>query len=113
MRKLASTVHVHDPETGRSVVFQRGSTPPKRLQALITNPDVWEDGAPEPEPVKEEPVDVPAEVQSDSDEPPRSGKGSSKDAWAEYAAVHGVDFDEDGTRDDIIAAMVAAGKISK
>ena len=113
MRKLASTVHVHDPETGRSVVFMRGSTPPKRLQELIINPDVWDDEDPAPEPEDVEEPEALQAPQADPDEPPRAGKGSSRDAWAAYAAGHGVTADDDASRDDIIAALVAAGKISE
>jgi hypothetical protein len=49
----------------------------------------------------------------DGDEPPRSGKGSGKDAWAEFAAEKGVDIGDAGTREDIIAVLVAAGVIEE
>lgn len=116
MRKLASTVHVHDPETGRSVVFLRGATPPARLQELIVNPDVWEaeEGAPEPvEEAPRAPQTVHAPVSSDGDEPPRAGKGSSKDAWAAFAAKHNVQVEDESTRDDIIAALARAGVVQE
>jgi hypothetical protein len=116
MRRLAFTVHVEDPETGRTVVFLRGATPPERIQTLITNPDVWE--GEEEAPVVEAAAETPAPVKTaavapDGDEPPRSGKGSSKDAWAAFAATHGVAVDDEASRDDIIAALVAAGKINE
>lgn len=38
-------------------------------------------------------------------EPPRGGAGSGVDAWREYASQTGVEFDDDMTRDDIIAAV--------
>lgn len=41
--------------------------------------------------------------------PPKAGPGSSKTAWLAYAAGHGVDVDGESTRDDIIAALDAAG----
>lgn len=41
-------------------------------------------------------------------EPPRAGRGSSRDAWAAYAATVGVTVGADDTRDDIIAAVDAA-----
>lgn len=39
------------------------------------------------------------------DPPPKAGPGSSRDAWATYAAQLGVDVDDGDTRDDIIAAV--------
>lgn len=38
-------------------------------------------------------------------EPPRSGAGSGRDVWAEYAAAKGVEVTDDMTRDDIVAAV--------
>lgn len=38
-------------------------------------------------------------------EPPRGGAGSGVEAWRDYATTTGVEFDEDSTRDDIIAAV--------
>lgn len=40
--------------------------------------------------------------------PPHSGKGSGVAAWATYAAAHGIEFDDDASKEDIIAALVAA-----
>ena len=40
-------------------------------------------------------------------EPPRAGRGSSREAWAAHAGGLGVDVTEDMTRDDIIAAVDA------
>jgi len=41
--------------------------------------------------------------------PPKSGRGSSRDAWAAYAEANGIDVDADATKDDIIAALDAEG----
>lgn len=41
--------------------------------------------------------------------PPKDGKGSGKAAWVEYAAASDVAVDKEATRDDIIAALDAAG----
>lgn len=41
--------------------------------------------------------------------PARAGRGSSRDAWAAYAAREGVAVGDDDTREDIIAALDAAG----
>lgn len=48
-------------------------------------------------------VDIPEGI------PPRRGGGSGRDAWAAYAAIHGVTAEEGDTRDDIIARLDAAG----
>lgn len=37
--------------------------------------------------------------------PPKAGRGSSREAWAEYAGSIGVDVDDDMSRDDIIDAV--------
>ncbi|WP_311208780.1 MULTISPECIES: hypothetical protein [unclassified Aeromicrobium] len=39
--------------------------------------------------------------------PPRSGKGSSTEAWAAFAADHGITVADDADRDTIIAAVDA------
>jgi hypothetical protein len=46
---------------------------------------------------------------SDGAEPPRSGGGSGRDAWAAYAGELGINVADSMTRDDIIAAVDAAG----
>lgn len=38
-------------------------------------------------------------------EPPRSGRGASKAAWAAYAATLGIESAPDASREDIIAAV--------
>lgn len=40
-------------------------------------------------------------------EPPRAGRGSSEDAWREYATGLGIDVPNDAGRDDIIALVDA------
>jgi hypothetical protein len=52
----------------------------------------------------DDPGNVPASV------PPRSGPGSGADKWRAYAAGQGVQVDENASRDDVIAALTAAGK---
>lgn len=42
--------------------------------------------------------------------PPKAGPGSSAEAWRTYAASIGVDVDAGASRDDVIAALEAAGK---
>ena len=47
-----------------------------------------------------------------SDAPPRAGRGSSRQAWADFAAAH-IEVTDDLSRDDIIAALEQAGTIQK
>ena len=44
-----------------------------------------------------------------SDVPTRSGAGSGREAWVAYAEQSGVTFEDDATRDEIVAALDAAG----
>lgn len=46
-----------------------------------------------------------------AEEPPRIGKGSGKEAWADFATEHDVEVTKDDTRDDIIAKLAAAGVV--
>lgn len=46
---------------------------------------------------------------ADDGPPPKTGKGSAKEAWVTYADTLGVEVDADATRDDIIAAIAEAG----
>jgi hypothetical protein len=45
--------------------------------------------------------------------PPRSGRGSGRDAWAAYASTNGVDVDEEQTREQIIAGLEERGVIER
>lgn len=45
--------------------------------------------------------------------PPRVGRGSSEQAWRRWAVTAGVDVDAARSRDDIVAACLRAGVISK
>lgn len=51
---------------------------------------------------------APAEPNPPSDIPPKGGPGSGVEAWAAYAAGK-VEVPEDAKRDDIVAALDAAG----
>lgn len=42
--------------------------------------------------------------------PPTIGRGSGRDAWAEYALALGLEITDDAKRAEIIAAVEAAGK---
>lgn len=46
------------------------------------------------------------------EEPPRSGRGSGRDAWAQFASEKGQQVPDDAGRDEIIAALVQAGVVN-
>ncbi len=79
---LGSTVDVHSDDLER---FDRlnGPTPAPTVPL------------PEVEPVHE----------LIGEEPPRSGRGSSVDAWTEYAESLGLTVRDDSSRDDVIALV--------
>ncbi|MGO2313007.1 MAG: hypothetical protein ACTIOA_07300 [Brachybacterium tyrofermentans] len=59
-----------------------------------------------PEPDRDDEQDNTGDVKP----PAKSGPGSAKGAWREYAESVGVSVDESAERDDIIKAIAAAGK---
>lgn len=88
--------------------FGPGDKVPAAAAKLITNPKAWDEA-----PAVESPL-AEADVQPSGDDtasivPARAGKGSSKDAWVSYAALHDVKHDPDASRDEIIAAVESAG----
>lgn len=103
MARLNTFVHVRD-EHGHTHVFGPDENVPAWAEEAITNPKVWAE-APAGDPRAAEPKG------SLADEPPRSGKGSGRDAWAAYAAARGVDVPDGAGREDIISALAEAGKI--
>jgi hypothetical protein len=111
--KLRTTVHIDGQAYGPGEV-------PDEVAARISNPNVWDGEAPAVagSQVPEQPMSpvltgrqVAAATTADSADgpPPRGGAGSGRDAWSAYAAASGVEVDEDATRDDIVAALDAAG----
>lgn len=120
MAKLRTYVHID----GRA--YGPEDTVPAAVAAKISNPDVWDGPAParagsgiaaQPGAGGVLPVTLqeksgsgahPA-ADAGSDVPPKGGAGSGKDAWAAYAAKHDVKVADDATRDDIVAALDAAG----
>jgi hypothetical protein len=99
MPRLKAFVHV------AGSVYGPGDEVPAEVARLITNPKAWEGGVP---PVFDDETggdgqsgDASVEVA----EPPRSGAGSGRPAWAEYAASLGLEVPADASRDDIIAAV--------
>ena len=106
MARLRSFVHV--PVGLDWVVYGPDDEVPAEHAALITNPKAWADGK------------VPSAKAADSEarevtggEPPRAGKGSSRDAWVAFAASRSVHVEDEDSRDDIIAALVDAGVIDE
>jgi hypothetical protein len=111
VRRLAVNVVDRDPDSGQVVVFEAGTVPPVWAADRITNPDAWAPadleheleapaGSPAatPDPERETPAGAPDPAGTSSgaseeivDEPPRSGKGSGKAAWAAYLVAHGLD----------------------
>lgn len=94
------------------VAYGPGDEVPSEVARRITNPNAWEGGVPPSfddegpsQPPKAEPhfwpgVDGPAMT-----EPPRSGAGSGRAVWMDYAAARGLEVPADASRDDIIAAV--------
>jgi hypothetical protein len=103
MAKLRSYVHV--PVDLDWVVYGPDDEVPAEHAALITNPKAW---AVPPD----DETEASAAPQVDG-EPPRSGAGSSKEAWAAFAEAHGVAVSDEDKRDDIIAALVDADVIDE
>lgn len=87
MRRLAAHVHVND-EHGKVHVFGPGDQVPDWAAAKITNPKAWE---PEPEP----------ELAAAG----RPARNASREVWAAFAGVRGIDVPDGATRDQIIAAV--------
>jgi hypothetical protein len=108
MAKLNTTVHVD------GVAYGPGKDIPAEVAAQITNPDVWDGDPPTPvETPAETPVETPAAndgkpAEDSSGIPPKGGAGSGKDAWLVYAEGK-VEVPEGATRDEIVAALEAAG----
>lgn len=108
-RRLNTTIHVH--VDGASRVYGPADEVPDEVAALITTPGVWADNA--------EGTDQPDEADNaeGTDEvpdkvgglPPKQGKGSGVKAWRAYADTKGFETDDDISRDEIIAALDAAG----
>lgn len=109
---MSRTVAVHVHIAGRR--FAPGDVMPDELAAKVKNQAVWA--------ATEAPLNEGGELPSGvvpvhngpGAEPPRSGKGSGRDAWAAYAEARGVSVPDEASRDDIIFALdLAAGKIGE
>jgi hypothetical protein len=111
--RLNTTVFVVDPD-GRDRPFGPGEDLPDWAAEQISNPDVW-DGEPPTRTHGDQGgtgQQAPAtQTPAPGKEPPRSGKGSGRDAWAAYAVQRGVDVNDDATRDDVIDLLAERGLI--
>ena len=113
MAGLIAHVHVVDDE-GDNHVFGPGDALPEWALARIGAHCF--DGGEHPRPELAEPVahDAPKGTQepgkaADSEIPRKAGPGSGHDAWKAYAFAKGVELPEGSKRDEIIAALEAAG----
>lgn len=135
--RLNTFVHAVERPNGqteaRSATFGPGDALPDWALAAISNPDVWDGAAP---PLPKEPESASTTGPDAADElarlrarvaelehaaapdggtepstsiPPRGGPGSGAPEWREYARGRGVDVADDASRDDVIAALDAAG----
>ena len=107
VRKLSTFVTVHERNdkgepTGRSETYGPNDTLPAWAEKAITNPDVWAD--------TEQDAGGSKEPERDPDgPPPKGGAGSGAPAWREYAARNNVEVASDASREDVVAALDAAG----
>lgn len=109
--ELASFVYVTD-EGGDPVAFGPGDTVPAWAAEQITNPKAWKVAwSVEPAVVDVElsPVAV-TDPSTAAGAPPTHGRGSSREAWLEYADDLGVPVPADATRDEIVA-LVGEGDV--
>ena len=97
MARLTSTVHV----AGK--MFRPGDTPPEKYARLIGAHCFEGRAHPYPYSGDVDGGDTRTPV------PAKAGPGSSKTAWTEYATTNGVEVEDGATRDEIIAALDAAG----
>jgi hypothetical protein len=96
--KLVSYVHVAD-ERGTFAAFGPDDEVPE-WAARKMGAHCFEGGVHPLADEKESPSDTP---------PPKAGAGSSKEAWASYAAGKGVEVEDGASRDQILEALDAAG----
>jgi hypothetical protein len=112
-KTLATAVHLTD-ESGIVHSFLPGQTPPKWARPLITNPKAWSvddaDEVPDGTVVDETPDTAPDEsIHGEAGDSEVPKKNASTADWRAYADKHGFETDDDIKRDEIIAALTAAG----
>lgn len=107
-RRLSAYVHVRGADGGM-VAFGPDDDVPGWAAEQIKNPKAWADD--DDVVVVDAPSGDGPDVgggEDDDERPPRSGKGSSLEAWRQYATDHGVAVPDDASRDDIIEAVEAS-----
>lgn len=111
--RIKTHVYVMHPETGSHLLSP--GVVPEWAESLISNPDVLEgefSGASEQVDETSEVDPVTEAVESEPEEtpiPPKSGRGSSAEAWAAYAASKGFDVEADAKASEIREALEAEG----
>ena len=114
-RRLNTTVHVH--VDGASRVYGPTDEVPDTVATLITTPGVWadeRDDADQPDEADNAEGTDEAEATDEVPDtaegvPPKQGKGSGVTAWRAYADTKGFETDDNISREEIIAALDAAG----
>jgi hypothetical protein len=104
-RKLAANIYLDGKK------FPKGTSEedlPEGIAVRITNPRAWEGDV---EAAKAD--DDPPDPDKTEGPPPRSGAGSSRDAWSAFAESHDFDVDPDATKAQIIESLEQAGVIEK
>lgn len=98
MNRLNITVHVQKDD-GTHAIFGPDDNVPAWAVAKISNPNVWDESPT----IEDEATPVVEGV------PAKGGPGATRQLWADYAGSKGFAVQEDWKRDDIIAALEAAG----
>lgn len=106
--QLRGQYAVHFHKDGVLHSFLPGDEVPEWAAKLITNPLAWGEDEPEPAQTVEVTVGAGGEGGSHDGVPSKSGVGSSRQAWADYAESQGIEVDPDWKREDIIAAVEKA-----
>lgn len=97
-RYLTANVVLTNPETGLSAFLAEGADLPEWAVGVVGDHVLADDSESDP-------------VSGDLEAPPTSGPGSGVAAWRTFAEAVGVDVDKDASRDDVIDALKAAGKL--
>ncbi|MCX4470458.1 hypothetical protein OOK41_09080 [Micromonospora sp. NBC_01655] len=106
MATLTANTLVTHPETGEVVLLAVGGIVPEWAAGRV-GAHLLDGGSPRP---VSAPASAPAgSGSSEGDPPPKGGAGSGAQAWREYAAANNVEVAADASREDVVAALDAAG----
>jgi len=92
MARLATDVHVKDPQTRLMVHLRAGEEPAPEYAALVTNPDAWEDGK-LPTAAKSQAGSSSDEDDDAQDDKPAAKRAARKPARGRNAAGEGASGD--------------------